>query len=232
MTKTKLDQFKGRRTPAQITAGINAASQNAKRLCEDALLLLNEKRYPSAASLAILSIEESGKISILRGLALAKNDKAVLSAWQAYRSHTKKNVSWLLPQLAASGARRLDDFSPLFDKESEHPSLLDQIKQLGFYTDCLAKAHWAVPVEVIDESTSKMLVAIARIFAKERETTVKEIELWIKHLGPVWVTNAAWMKKALTNWYQEMQQLGLAPEGKNSMEEFIQQGLRTPYKAP
>ena len=57
-----------------------------------------------------------------------------------------------------------------------------------------------------------MLVAIARIFAKDRETTIKEIELWIKHLGPVWMTNAAWMKKALTNWYREMQQLGLAPE--------------------
>ena len=105
MTKTKLDQVKGRLTPAQITAGFNAASQNAKRLCEDALLLLNEKRYPSAASLAILSIEESGKGPILRELALAKDKKAILSAWQAYRSHTKKNVNWLLPQLAAGGAR-------------------------------------------------------------------------------------------------------------------------------
>jgi AbiV family abortive infection protein len=225
VAKTKLDQFKGRLSPAQITAGINAATQNAKRLFEDALILFNDKRYPSAASLAILSIEESGKVSILRELALAKNDKAVLSAWQAYRSHTKKNVNWLLPQLAARGARRLDDFSPLFDKDAEHPFLLDQIKQLGFYTDCLANAHWSIPVEVVDEPLSKMLVEIAKIFAKNRETTIKEIELWIKHVGPVWMTNAAWMKKALANWYGEMQQLGLAPEGKNAMEEFVRQGF-------
>lgn len=225
MAKTKLEQFKGRLTPAQVAAGINAAIRNAKRLYEDALILLSEKRYPSAASLAILSIEESGKASILRELALAKDDKAVISGWQAYRSHTKKNATWLLPQLAAQGARRLDDFLPLFDNDSEHPFLLDQIKQISFYTDCLGKAHWSVPTEVIDEPLSKMLVEIARIFTKDRETTIKEMELWVKHLGPVWMTNTAWMKKALTNWYGKMQQLGLASEGKNAMEEFIRRGL-------
>jgi len=228
MAKTKLEQFKGRLTHAQIAAGINAASRNARRLYEDGTILLNEKRYPSAASLAILSIEESGKISILRELAVAKNDKALLSAWQAYRSHTKKNVTWLLPQLAAQGARRLDDFSPLFDKDLEHPFLLDHVKQIGFYTDCLGKAHWSIPEEVIDETLAKMLVEIAKIFSKNRDTTVKEIELWIKHIGPVWMSNSAWMKKALINWYGEMQQLGLAPDSNNAMEEFIRHGLGNP----
>jgi AbiV family abortive infection protein len=195
-------------------------------LYEDAVILLDATRYPSATSLAILSIEESGKVSILRELAVAKNDKAVISGWQAYRSHTKKNATWLLPQLAAQGARRLDDFSPLFHEDSEHPFLLDHIKQIGFYTDCLGKAHWSIPDEVIDKTLAKMLVEIAKIFAKDSETTVKEIELWIKHLGPVWMTNSVWMKQALTNWYGEMQQLGLAPEGKNAMAEFIRQGLK------
>ena len=228
MAKTKLDQFKGRLTTKEITAGINAAIRNAARLYQDAVILLSEKRYPSAASVAILSIEESGKVSILREMALAKDDKAVIACWQAYRSHTKKNVTWLLPQLAARGARRLDDFAPLFDTNSDHPFLLDQIKQIGFYTDCLGKTHWSIPDEVIDQTLAKMLVEIAKIFAKHRETTIKEIELWIKHLGPVWMTNPGWMKKALTNWYAEMQQLGLAPEGENAMEEFIRHGVAKP----
>ncbi|MFQ5903786.1 MAG: AbiV family abortive infection protein, partial [Candidatus Binatia bacterium] len=38
-----------------MAAGINAATRNARRLYEDAIILLNEKRYPSAAGLAILS---------------------------------------------------------------------------------------------------------------------------------------------------------------------------------
>ena len=30
-----------------------------------------------------------------------------------------------------------------------------------------------------------------------------------------------WMQKALENWYQEMQEVGLAPEGPNAMNAFI-----------
>jgi len=39
------------------------------RLVEDAKLLLANDRLPSACSLAVLSIEESGKASILRRIA-------------------------------------------------------------------------------------------------------------------------------------------------------------------
>ena len=223
--KKKLNAYKGKLTPAQIAKGINAAKRNAKRLLDDAKLLLEAKRYPSAASLSILSIEESGKVTVLRSIALARNDKEIKDCWKDYRSHTKKNVAWLLPQLVAQGARRLDDFQPLFDENSDHPYVLDQLKQIGFYTDCLGNSHWSIPEEVIDEQLARMLVKIASIFAKDTETTPKEIELWIKHIGPVWMSNAAWMKKALANWYTEMQQHGLVSEGENEMEKFIYTGI-------
>ena len=225
MPKKKLDQYKGSLDPTQIAKGINAAIRNAKQLAKDAELLLKAGRYSTAASLAVLSIEESGKVKILRALALAKDEKQLAKCWKEYRSHTKKNVMWLLPQLVAEGARKLDNFKGLFDKDSEHPYLLDQVKQIGFYTDCLGSAHWSIPEEVIDESLSKLLVQIADLFAKNREITPKEIELWIKHLGPVWMTSPAWMKKALENWYVEMQECGLVPKGKNEMEEFIRTGI-------
>jgi AbiV family abortive infection protein len=225
MTNKKLDKYKGRLSPEQIAEGMNAATNNAARLVEDANLLLEGKRFPSAASLAILAIEEAGKVSILRMLAVAKDDKAVASCWHAYRSHTKKNVAWLLPQLVAEGARRLDDFASLFSKEANHPFVLDQVKQIGFYTDCLGKAHWAVPDNVIDESLATMLVQIAKIFSKESNTTSKEIELWIKHMKPVWMLDTESMKQALVDWHTEMQQHGLALEGDNKMEEFIHHGF-------
>jgi len=81
MTKKKLDSYKGKLSVDQITAGINAAIQNSKRLAEDASLLFEAGRFPSAASLAILSIEESGKVSILRSLALAKTNEDIADAW-------------------------------------------------------------------------------------------------------------------------------------------------------
>lgn len=223
--KKKLDAYRGKLNATQVAAGMNAASENAKRLAEDALLLLEAGRIPTAASVAILSIEEAGKVSILRALALTTTDEQTLDEWRNYRSHTKKNVTWILPQLAANGARKLDDLMPIFHVDSEHPYILDQLKQLGFYTDCLGKAHWSRPGEVIDESLAKMLVQTAQILAKGSRVTEREIELWIKHVGPVWKKDPAWMKQALVNWYADMQQHGLAADGNNKMEQFIEEEI-------
>ena len=112
---TKPDAFRGMLTPAQVADEINAANENAKRLTEDAAALLDQGRHPSAASLAILAIEEAGKVSILRGLALASSATEARSAWKDYRAHTKKNVAWILPLLAAKGAQKLDDFRPSYE---------------------------------------------------------------------------------------------------------------------
>ena len=137
-----------------------------------------------------------------------------------------KNVAWILPQLVVQGARKLDDLKPIFSKDSEHPYLLDQVKQLGFYTDCLGKAHWTLPNEVIDEKLARTLVQTAKLLAKGKQISKKEIELWMKHIGPVWKKDPAWMKQALINWYAEMQQQGLATEGNNKMQQFIRDGIQ------
>lgn len=222
MAKNRLDQYKGTLSASEVADGINAAIQNAKRLAADAELLLENKRYPSAASIAILSIEESGKVSILRGLSVARGGEDLKESWREYRSHTKKNAAWILADLVKSGARKLEEFRPIFEKDAEHPLLLDQVKQLGFYTDCLSKKHWSTPEVVIDENLAEMMVGIAKIFVSDKIITEQEIELWIKHIGPVWKQNMGWMQQALENWYHEMQECGLAPDGENAMKEFIQ----------
>jgi AbiV family abortive infection protein len=217
----RLDAYRGRLKPTQIAEGMNAALENAARLVSDADCLLKSGAFPSAASLAILAMEEAGKISILRSLSVARSEAEIIDAWKEYRSHPKKNVAWILPQLVAQGARKLEDLRPIFDEMSDHPYVLDHLKQLGFYTDCLGKAHWSKPVDVIDEQLARMLVEIARIFAKGSKHSRKEIELWIEHVGPVWKKNMAWMKQGISNWYSVMQAAGLAKEGPNIMEQFV-----------
>ena len=231
MATKKLDQYKGALSTSEITKGINAAIQNAIRLAEDAELLLGNKRYPSATSLAILSIEESGKVTILRGLSVAKDGKELKESWKEYRAHTKKNAQWIIGDLVKSGARKLEDFRPMFEKDAEHPLILDQIKQLGFYTDCLGKKHWSNPETVIDENLAKMIVGLAKVFASNKVITEKEIELWVKHIGPVWKQNMEWMQRSLENWYREMQDCCLAPSGENAMKEFIQGNIDFGKKA-
>lgn len=225
MSNKRLNQFKGRLDAAQIADGMNAASRNAKRLADDATLLLDNERWPLAASLAILSVEESGKSSILRRLATAKDSKELKDIWREYRSHTSKNIMGVLFHYVASGKRKLADFAPMFDPDAEHPYLLDQVKQLGLYSDCLGNAHWAEPLEVIDESLAKAMVCTAQALASKKETQTKEIELWIQYVGPYLNTSRAAAERALEQWYLAVQQHGLAPGGSNAMSDFIHRGF-------
>lgn len=219
MTEQRLDQYKGKLTAAQIASGMNAASENAHRLAADARLLVDAGRFPTAASLAVLSIEESGKVSILRALALARNDEELRESWKEYRSHTAKNLAWVLPDLVQQGARSLEDLRPIFDPSSDHPQVLDHVKQLGFYTDCLRNAHWSVPDAVIDKDLAVSLVTIAEMFARKRRVTPEEITLWARHIGPVWKGPMAWMETALIEWHRAMKEAGL--EVKGDMERFV-----------
>lgn len=219
----KLDAYRGKLFPAQIADGMNAAVANARLLLDDAKMLLERKRYPTATSLAILAIEEDGKTALLRYLALSTTEDDIRDAWKSYRSHTKKNIAWILPELARRGARKLDDLYVLVDNESDHPYLLDHIKQLGLYTDCLGKAHWSVPVDVIDESLARVIVTTAEVLVSSRASTytAKEIELWIENVGPVWKKDILSMKRGVVKFYAAMQAHGLKPEGPNEMESFV-----------
>lgn len=181
--------------------------------------------------MAILAIEEAGKVAILRQLSVAQGDntqgdnKALDNCWRDYRRHTKKNAAWLLPQLVAEGARRLDDFRSLFGKNADHPSLLDNVKQISLYTDCLGDAHWSTPADVIDGDLAKMLVQIARWFLKHRDVTSKEIELWVKHMRPYMrsgeVIDYDSAKQAMLDWHADMQEHGLATYGAEEWEAFL-----------
>lgn len=228
MSSKKLNSYRGPLSAAEIAVGMNAANANALRLVEDAQTLLVAGRCPTAASIAVLSIEESGKVSILRQLATATSEEEITAAWKNYRSHTRKNVQWMLPDLAMKGARKLDDLHPLFEKNAEHPFVLDQLKQLGLYTDCLGNVSWSVPVDVVDEQLARSLVQIAKLLVGKRVTTVEEIELWIQHVGAAPKDDLPAMKVALASWYSAMQGAGLRPNGINEMERFINEGVPFP----
>ena len=221
MAKDKLSKYNGELSAAQIAHGMNAARRNARRLADDAKLLLNAGRYPTAASIAALSIEESGKTSVLRGLALAPNEEVRRRAWKSYRSHRSKNAAWILPELVAKGARDLDSLRLASDSSAPHTALLDQVKQIGLYTDCSGDAHWSEPEKVIDENTSRLLVGIADLLAKSKVVTVKEIELWVEHMRPVYGAPLEWMKTALLDWCAAMRENNLWDHDDIPVEAFV-----------
>jgi AbiV family abortive infection protein len=221
VTKKTLNPYSGALDPSQIADGMNAAAENSRRLVADAKLLLDAGSYPTAASLAILAIEETGKLSVLRQLAVESTPQAVAAAWKSYRTHTQKNIEWIAIDLFKKGARTLEELRPMVDPTSDHPAVLDSVKQLGLYTDCLGKAHWSRPTEIIDEQLARSLVEIATIKSIKKSVSKREVELWIEHMGPVFRKDMRWMKQALVNWHQAMVAEGLATEGAISMAEFV-----------
>ncbi len=223
MTRPKqehsLDRYVGALSAEEIAEGINAAIRNARRLASDAKILLEANRHPTAASVAALSIEETGKVSILRRLATARDDKKVKSLWREYRNHVAKNTSWILPDLFARGAINLTDVQDAVDPEGEHAAILDAVKQIGLYTDCYGERHWSEPSEVVEESLARQLVMTAEVLSKIDEVSPREIILWKEILGPVWETPA--MKEALLRWHQAMTHEGLAKHTQKDFECFV-----------
>jgi AbiV family abortive infection protein len=175
--------YRGKLSVKQTVEGMNAARQNAARLLEDAKLLFDAQRFPTAASLAILSIEEAGKSELLRAIPVTRNAAALKQRWKDYRNHQSKNITWILPVLVMQGARRMGELDVMFDPNSDHPKVLDRAKQLGFYSDCFGNCRWWDPAVGVTEQMANGLIMIAEISAKNPQIVQRELELWIEYVG-------------------------------------------------
>ena len=178
-----LEPYSGELNPAEIAEGIAAAQANASRLIADAKLLADAGRFPSAAALAILAIEERGKVMILNHIAIVPADQ-LKGAWRDYRSHRAKNAPWVMPMLLADGARTLKDFAPMVDKKADHTATLDALKQVAFYTDCLGEKHWSKPDKIIERDLALTLIELAEKVMGDRAITAREIELRREIVAP------------------------------------------------
>ncbi|POR24871.1 hypothetical protein BWK58_07515 [Flavobacterium columnare] len=205
---------------AEISEG---AIKNAKSLLDDAKLLFENGKYPRAISLAILSIEESGKPSIIRSIILEDDPKEISNLWKSFRKHQDKNSMWIVPELLLKGARTLESLRKVVDPKSDHSQTLDTLKQLCFYSDVFTKGKLSLPENVGNKDLAKSLIIIAETSIKETLNSVDALEIWVKHLKPVWKTDISVMKKALLSCYIELEEKNLIEDGMaNKMSEFLQ----------
>jgi AbiV family abortive infection protein len=225
----KVQQYRGPLSSAEIAHGMNAARENAVRLAKDARLLFENERYASALALAVLSIEEAGKEPVLRGLAVASDDKQLQERWRDYRLHTRKNALWPLPYLFQQGASLPEDFLPMFEPKAKHPQMLDMVKQISLYTDTFQKGQWSLPEQKIPKKLAEGIVKVAEIFSSTRQITTEEIDLWIQYMKPAWNSADTVRDKAQMEWDKEMRRRGLIKEGTAlSVETFFTQGYKKP----
>ena len=221
----KSTQYKNKLTAEQTSFGIGAAIDNAKSLLQDAILLFDNGRYERAAALAILAIEETGKLAILRTIFLEDDVIVIKKEWQNYRRHTQKNLAWILSDLVKKGARNLKDLNPIFDEKSDHGSILEDLKQLALYSDCFSSCKWSIPSESITKEISKLLLETAKglvLKGNSAMTTTAELEIYYKHLKPVWKTDSKSMNEALVKCCNEAEDKGLIEKGTTQrMHDFL-----------
>src|SRR4030095_7813423 len=103
---------------------------------------------------------------------------------------------------------------------SDHPELLDALKQAAFYTDAYGACRWSLPEEAIPGEFARSIVSLARRLSQAGEamTSAEELELWVKHVGPVWKKEMWEMSQALAACYAEAEERGLLRGGPAARE--------------
>jgi AbiV family abortive infection protein len=183
---SKLDPYRGTLNPFQIAEGIRCVKINGSRLFKDAEFLYEQKRFPSASSLAILAIEEFGKVPILRRMALATSPEEWKVCWKDFSNHLTKSLNWMVPFLIKNKEKTIEDKYQLF-KDTKEPELLNSIKQLGFYVGCYANAHWASPDKIIEQENADVAMKSALIVSMASQPspydTPSALQEWAKQMA-------------------------------------------------
>ncbi len=216
----QLTQYRGPLTAEQAAEGISLARKNASRLIADAELLLEADRHASASALAILAIEELGKVQIIKTLVLRADGADLKQGWKEYRSHRAKNVMWILPKLAAHGARTLMQLREATEIDGDNTAMLNAVKQLCFYTDCFNEnLRWSDPSDAVDPSFAPAIIGTDKMLNRERVTTQRELKLWMEIVKPHYEKPT--MAGALIEFQREACREGLTTTSPESLEAFV-----------
>ena len=149
-------------TVTQVTTLSEAALKNSRELVEDATLLLQNRRFPRALSLAILASEECGKVAYLAYVAdcLRTNQKVDWKDLETtLRTHPEKLLvaSVLDAYLSQPREGSIEDLhARMFDKSV--PKLTNLGKLMGFYTDLDSAGSPHLPSHAISEEMADMVV--------------------------------------------------------------------------
>jgi len=162
-------------------------------------------------------------LPILRRMVTAVDDEEVHQCWKEFRSHCWKNGQANFPSCIKSSVR-LDDFRCTVEKGKENQKL-DDLKQVGLYVDCVGDADWMSPSETITGEVAAAMVLIASIVCESnKETTVRELELWKETVGACPHGTLAEMKGQLVLWRHRMEEEGLE-QVDPGFEKFVRDGV-------
>src|SRR2546425_10735426 len=120
--KKAISQYRGRLTPQQAADGIAVALSNARALVKDAELLLEHQRHARATALAILAIEEAGKLSVIRALLVARDESELREERRPDVRLSQKNGLYHRSQVRDNGTQTPSARGATTDTDAEQPN--------------------------------------------------------------------------------------------------------------
>lgn len=210
------NQYKNCITIEDARHGIVTTLNNAKELLEDATLLLNNERHPRAVALAILAIEEYGKIEKIKNLLIS--GQFVSKSWKEVRSHTSKNFMWQFPIIKALGINDEATIRKLTSPTSDSAKFLDQLKQICFYTEAVhldksSKCIWWQPSVITDKEVAEFYLDLANTIVLDDgiQWTEKSLNIFVNHHfyenGEIFIKNQL-------NYYKELVEMRCITKGR------------------
>ena len=109
---------------------------------------------------------------------------------------------------------------PATEIDAEHTGMLDAVKQLSIYTDCFGdSARWSAPGDAVDLEFAPAILATARMLNSERQTTVRELDLWVEYVRPHY--NKPTMPDAMLAFQRQLFNEGLTSTTPEALESFM-----------
>jgi AbiV family abortive infection protein len=160
-----------------------AAARNARRLLDDAELLLKRGRWPSAYSLAVLAFEEAGKAWMCVIAMMVPDD--VRPEWpygELITKHVDKLMAaHVMAHMLASASKGEDVIASLVDVGENLEELArehNQAKQRGLYADLLDGTVWD-PVSVTKDEARRMVFIVRSLLDHGGHLADPEFIAWL-----------------------------------------------------
>jgi AbiV family abortive infection protein len=160
-------------TNEEIVSGIRKTFANAEALVEDAKALQAAGRYPRAIALAILAMEELGKLERFSALLMYAREGRLRDWWRKFRRHDVKAQMFLinsLIQIPMGDEARADTIRAFV--QVHIGSFLHEAKMLVLYTDFrdgqfVSPADFPDAKEFADDliRTADAALALDRVYA-------------------------------------------------------------------
>jgi AbiV family abortive infection protein len=166
--------------PRDVGRGILATHRNTRRLFRDALVLLENGRYPGAVGLAILAQEEAAKPQTIGYISTKPTSSALVDEWRRlwrdFEDHAKKNLVTLeLHRLLGNFPSDVREELENVDTKDEAESYV-RLRERCTYVDCVqGEERWSLPEAVLDREAVLVFFqairkALQRIYTAEQVT--------------------------------------------------------------